>query len=74
MCAELEKINFDKNFNFFTVGKNHIVIEKTEENVFEVSKAPLWKLEDIYIVDYITAENSDELHQKMLPIIEKYKK
>ena len=34
MCAELEKINFDKNFNFFTVGKNHIVIEKTEENVF----------------------------------------
>lgn len=71
MLKKLQKISVDKDFEFVTVGNLHVIVEKAEDNVFDILKAPLWKLQDMSLIDSVVASSDDELREKLSSVIKR---
>lgn len=67
----LAKIDMKNDYNYVTIEKSHLVIEKYGEKDFEVSYAPAWKLQDLKIIDYIEAEDEKTFYEKLESLISK---
>lgn len=67
----LAKIDIKNDFNYVTIDKAHLVIEKFGDKDFEISMAPAWKLQDLKIIDYIEAEDEQTFFEKFEALIKK---
>lgn len=67
----LAKIDLKNDYNYITIEKSHLVIEKHGEKEFEISYAPAWKLQDLKTIDYIEAEDEQTFYEKLERLISK---
>lgn len=71
MSELMSKINMNNDYNYFTVNDLHIVVERSENNEFEISTAPLWKLEDLRTVEFFHANDELTFKDKLESFLKK---